>query len=128
MNNISFDILTPEASVVYRNLKNYPQIIVKSSDKASTRIIHGAAKGMKQWFTTDMSIKEQLILNSLGWGRLPEHQILEHLNSGRLTIIKDIPTIKSRESELSLIRNTKKVMGPNTRRLWDYLVTLGEHQ
>ena len=25
MNNISFDRLTPEASVVYRNLKNYPK-------------------------------------------------------------------------------------------------------
>lgn len=109
-------------------LKNYPQIIVKSSDKASTRIIHGAAKGMKQWFTTDMSIKEQLILNSLGWGRLPEHQVSESLQSGKLAIVKDIPTIKSREIELSLIRNTKKVMGPNTKRLWDYLSTLGEHK
>lgn len=110
------------------SLKNYPQIVVKSSDKASTRVIYGAVKGMKQWFTTDMSIKEQLILNSLGWGRLPEHQVRENIDNGKLSIVKDIPTIKSRDIQLNLIRNTKKVMGPNTKRLWDYLITLGEQK
>ena len=110
------------------DLKNYPQIIVKSSDKASTRIIHGAAKGMKQWFTTDMSIKEQLILNGLGWGRLPLHQIQESIDSGKLKVIKDIPTINELDISISVIRNSKNIMGPNTKRLWDYLITLGEQQ
>lgn len=110
------------------DLKNYPQIIVKSSDKASTRIIHGAAKGMKQWFTTDMSIKEQLILNGLGWGRLPLHQIQENIDSGKLKVIKDIPTINELDISISVIRNSKNIMGPNTKRLWDYLITLGEQQ
>lgn len=107
-------------------LRNYPQIIVKSSDKASTQVIHGAAKGMKQWFTTDMSIKEQLILNSLGWGRLPEHQIARHIEENRLSIVKDIPTIKTLDIQISLIRNTKNIMGQNTKRLWNYLTKMGE--
>lgn len=110
------------------DLKNYPQIIVKSSDKASTRIIHGAAKGMKQWFTTDMSIKEQLILNGLGWGRLPRHQVQESIDSGKLRVIQSIPTINELDITISVIRNTKNIMGPNTKRLWDYLITLGERK
>lgn len=107
-------------------LKKYPQIIVKSSNKASTQIIHGGAKGMRQWFTTDMSIKEQLILNSLGWGRLPEHQIIDHLKSGRLSVVSGIPTIKTIEIEINLIRNLRNIMGPNTKRLWNYLVNLNQ--
>ncbi len=110
------------------DLKNYPQIIVKSSDKASTRIIHGAAKGMKQWFTTDMSIKEQLILNGLGWGRLPMHQVQESIDSGKLKAIQGITTINEIDITISVMRNTKNIMGPNTKRLWNYLLTLGEQQ
>lgn len=108
------------------SLQNLPQIIVKSSAKASTQVIYGAASGMKQWFTTDMSMKEQLILNSLGWGRLPEHIIEDHIKENRLSVVKDIPSIKPHNIQMSLIRNKKNIMGPNTKRLWDYLVTLGE--
>lgn len=108
----------------FEALKNYPQIIVKSSAKASTQIIHGEVKGMRQWFTTDMSIKEQLILNSLGWGRLPQHQIQPHLDSGKLSVVKNIQSIQAIDINLSLIRNMQTVMGPNTKRLWNYLTTL----
>lgn len=108
------------------SLKKYPQIIVKSSVKADTKIIYGAASGMKQWFTTDMSMKEQLILNSLGWGRLPEHIIEDHIKANRLSIVKDIPSIRPHIIQMSLIRNRKHIMGPNTKRLWDYLTTIND--
>lgn len=107
-------------------LKHLPQIIVKSSNKATTKIIHGAARGMKQWFTKDMSIKEQLILNSLGWGRLPYHQVKDQIENGKLSIIKDITSIKKIDVDISVIRSSKVIMGPNTKRLWDYLVSMGK--
>ncbi len=108
------------------DLKRHPQIIVKSSSNASKRKIFGAAKGMKQWFTTDMYMKEQLILNGLGWGRLPIHQVQEHIENGKLSIIKGIQTIQSMPVQIFLLRNTNKIMGPNTKRLWSYLSKQGE--
>jgi DNA-binding transcriptional LysR family regulator len=110
----------------HESLKRLPQIIVKSSTTASKRKILGAAKGMKQWFTTDMFMKEQLILNKLGWGRLPLHQVEDHLERNKLSIIKGINTIKPIPIQLYLLRNTKKVMGPNTKRLWFYLSKQGD--
>ncbi len=107
-------------------LKQYPQIIVKSSPTASTRKIFGAAKDMKQWFTTDMSMKEKLIVNGLGWGRLPCHQIQQLLDDGTLVEIRDIKGIAPEPVEISLIRNITKTMGPNTKRLWDYLATMSK--
>lgn len=105
-------------------LQRLPQIIVQSSYKADKRKILGATKGMKQWFTTDMYMKEQLILNGLGWGRLPTHQVIDQLNECKLSVIKDIPEIYSLPVQLYLLRNRKKIMGPNTKRLWDYLASL----
>jgi DNA-binding transcriptional LysR family regulator len=105
-------------------LKEYPQIIVKSSAKASTRKIFGAVKDMKQWFTTDMSMKEKLIVNGLGWGRLPRHQIIKSIDDGTLKEIENIKEIPKQPVEISLMRNITKTMGPNTKRLWDYLANM----
>jgi len=113
-----------KTAATLNDLKQYPQIIVKSSPNASQRKIFGAAKDMKQWFTTDMSMKEKLILNGLGWGRLPMHQIQDSLDSGKLKILEVSEDIKSIPVEISLIRNRKKVQGPNTKRLWDFLAQL----
>lgn len=107
-------------------LKRHPQVIVKSSATASKRKIFGAAKGMKQWFTTDMFMKEQLIINGLGWGRLPLHQVEEHIDNGKLSVVKGIQTIQSIPIQIFLLRNVNKIMGPNTKRLWKYLSKHGD--
>jgi len=109
----------------FEELKNLPQIIVQSSKSASKKNIVGAAKGMKNWFTTDMYMKEQLIVNGLGWGRLPEHQVEDQLNDCKLSIVKGINSIQSIPVQIYLLRNVKKIMGPNTKRLWSYLSKQG---
>jgi len=114
-----------ETDGTLEDLKMLPQIIVQSSKTASKRKILGGVKGMKNWFTTDMYMKEQLILNGLGWGRLPEHQVEEQLNDCKLSVVKGINSIQSIPVQLYLLRNVKKIMGPNTKRLWSYLAKLG---
>lgn len=106
------------------DLYKYPQIIVKSSANADQRKIIGAVKEMKQWFTTDMSMKEKLILNGLGWGRLPLHQVKSSLDNNKLKIIENITEVKSYDIDITLLRNIKKVQGPNTKRLWNYLLKM----
>ncbi len=108
----------------YDDLKEFPQIIVKSSPNATKRKILGAAKDMKQWFTTDMGIKERLITNGLGWGRLPYHQIKHLLENGSLKEIKEFSDISPISVEISLIRNKKRILGPNTKKLWEHLALI----
>ena len=103
-------------------LKKLPQIIVKSSSKVSSRKIIGALSGSKRWFTTDMLMKEQLITNNLGWGRLPLHQVKEKLADGRLVEIRELNEITRLEVPLYLLKSKTKTLGPNARRLWEYLL------
>jgi DNA-binding transcriptional LysR family regulator len=103
------------------DLKSFPQIIVQSSASNSNKKIVGAVSGMKQWFTSDMSMKEQLIANGLGWGRLPLHQVQSQLESGTLAEVKTIAGITRLDVPMYLLRSKKKVMGPNSKRLWNYL-------
>lgn len=107
-------------------LQRFPQIIVQSTSKTSKSKIFGAVRGMRQWFTTDMSMKEQLILSGLGWGRLPSHQVDGHIKENRLSIVKDIIEIQSHHVDIYLLRNKNKIMGPNTKRLWKHLANLND--
>ena len=105
-------------------LKELPQIIVSSSrkeerSKVATAISH------QFWHTTDFSMKEQLIKSGLGWGRLPRHQAEDHIKSGRLLEILDIPQVQAGKAPMFLLRSKTKIMGPNTKRLWEHLVKAG---
>lgn len=110
------------------DLKNHPQIIVRSTSKKSSDKTYGVENGMKYWYTTDLSMKQQLIENGLGWGRLPSHLIKNSLESGIISEIKNIPTIKRLDVPLYLLRNKNHILGPNTKKLWSYLIKLSEVQ
>lgn len=100
-------------------LKALPQIVVSSSKKDQNKNV---SRGISSqfWYTTDFSMKRQLIQSDLGWGHLPEHQIKHQLNTD-LFEVKNIETVSSFEVPMYLLRSKKKVMGPNTKRLWEYL-------
>ncbi len=81
----------PGERLCARELKKFPQIIVTSSSKKSSNKVVGAMPGAKQWFTSDMLMKERLIVNKLGWGRLPLHQVGEEIEKGSLIEITKSP-------------------------------------
>jgi len=103
-------------------LKTIPQIIVGSSSKESRGIIRGLISN-QYWNTSDLSMKEQLITNGLGWGRLPLHQIEDKINSNKLVQIKNILEVDERSVSMYLLRSKTKIMGPNTKSLWNFLKT-----
>lgn len=105
-----------------RELKKFPQIIVTSSSKKSSNKVVGALSGAKQWFTSDMLMKERLIVNKLGWGRLPLHQIGDQLENGSLVEIMNVPGITRINVPLFLLKSKTKSLGPNARNLWRYLL------
>ena len=106
-------------------LKSIPQIIVSSSVKEKRNIVSGAVS--KQfWNTGDFSMKEQLIASGLGWGRLPNHLIEGKLKRDELIEIKNINEVKRMLVPMYLLRSKSKIMGPNTKNLWNYLSQLGD--
>lgn len=110
-----FDLLNDIDSIT-----QIPQIILRSHTTKENNKIYGAA-AKKFWYTTDLSMKEQLIEAGFGWGRLPIHQIQNKLDNGSLLEIKNIPLIQTVNVPLYLMRSKTKVMGPNTKRLWTFL-------
>jgi len=107
-------------------LKSLPQIVVGSSLKDERKNVQGAIS-KQLWYTSDFSMKEQIIETGLGWGRLPLHQIEDKIALKKLFIITDIPQVPSLQPiPMYLLRSKSKIMGPNTKRLWDYLAELRE--
>lgn len=106
-------------------LKTLPQIVVGSSVKEERKNVQGAISKLL-WYTSDFSMKEQIIEAGLGWGRLPTHQIEDKIANKKLFILQDIPQVPpSFIVPLYLLRSKKKIMGPNTKRLWNYLAEYG---
>lgn len=101
-------------------LQNLPQVVVPSSDPQQHGVIRGAISD-NFWYASDFFMKEQLIKAGLGWGRLPEHQIRHQLKNNELAEIKGIPEITSATVLMYLIRSKTKVLGPNTKNLWEFL-------
>jgi DNA-binding transcriptional LysR family regulator len=101
-------------------LKLVPQIVVGSSVKEKNHIVHGGISN-KYWYASDFSMKQQLIGTGLGWGRLAEHQVVDQISSGKLCIIENIPEVNTLDVGMFLLRSKSKVMGPNTKRLWEFL-------
>jgi DNA-binding transcriptional LysR family regulator len=104
-------------------LKQLPQIIVKSNAIKPSEKNVGVVSQMNYWYTSDLSMKLQLIEQGLGWGRLPEHLINDKLEKS-LQEITTIDEIKKIAIPLYLIRLKKKKMGINTKALWNEFIRL----
>ena len=108
------------------DLKSFPQIIISSSGKKkSDKIIGGLPRG-KKWFTSDISMKLELIKYGLGWGRLPQHLVAQLIDQKVLTNLDGFQNIMSLNVPLYLIKSKTYKMGPNAKRLWDRLIRLGK--
>lgn len=101
-------------------LTNLPQIFLKSSDSSNNSKLYGSM-GNISWFTSDLSMKEQLIESNLGWGSLPLHQI-NHKLEKTLFPIRNVKCKQPFAIPIYLIRSKKKTMGPNTKKLWEFIL------
>lgn len=101
-------------------LKTLPQIVVQSSASARESKVHGGYSN-KFWYTSDLFMKEQLISAGLGWGRLPLHQVEDKIKNGSLIRIENMKDIQPLPVPIYLLRARNKVMGPNTKNLWEFL-------
>ncbi len=97
------------------DLAQYPQIIVKSSDEKSPDI--GILDDTLKWYVTDLHVKKELIVNGLGWGRMPLHMVRDDIASGRLV---HLPTLGELTLPICLTKLANRALGPVGKRVWEF--------
>lgn len=96
-------------------LKQYPHIIQRSTIANSTQT--GSPENAKRWSVSDINSKKELILNSLGWGRLPDHFVDKEIKNKRLVHLKHINY--DHRLEIFICKKKNKEFGPVLKHIWD---------
>ncbi len=110
----------------FDEMKDYVQVIVKdSSDQEMNKLSHGVLEGGRIWLVNDFLTKKQMLLEGLGWGRLPFHMIEDELQNGSLIPLK-IQNIKPVKIEIQAVRKIDKPIGPIATNIWDDLKRLSQ--
>ena len=102
-----------------RNLKalfQHPQIVQRST-LPDDDLQFGIYKQSLKWRVADTPSKREVILNGLGWGKLPEHLIIHDINNQQLVSIEQIDRIT--ELDVFLCRRKKGHMGQVAQFIWN---------
>lgn len=105
----------PKKKQTLENLFNYPQVIQRSTlpdddDK-------GVYQQSRRWTVSDLASKKQIIIDGLGWGRLPFHEVEKDMKAGRIKVLKAIE--KPFTLDLYMGRLRHKEIGIVGQTLWD---------
>ncbi|WP_298772949.1 LysR family transcriptional regulator [uncultured Shewanella sp.] len=97
-------------------MKKHPQVII--SGRASSTTSYGVLEGGEQWRVNDFQTKKEIIMQSMGWGSLPEHLIKNELQQGLLAPIKVEGETRMPNIDIRIARSTSKPVGPVAQKLW----------
>lgn len=78
----------PKKDQTEENLFKYPQVIQRSTIKDDDQ--RGVYERSRRWTVSDLSSKRQIIVDGLGWGRMPRHEIKQELKSKKLVGLQQI--------------------------------------
>jgi DNA-binding transcriptional LysR family regulator len=105
----------PKKEQILINLARYPQIIQRSTIPDDTTF--GILEDSKKWTVSDIDSKKDLILNNLGWGRLPDHYVEKDLKVKKLVHLKHLNY--DHLVQVSICKRKGKNLGPASQYLWD---------
>ncbi len=106
----------PKKDQKIENLYSYPQIIQRSTIPDED-FSHGIHHESLQWKVTDTLSKKEIILNGLGWGRLPRHEIEKELKSGKLVHLAHLN--QDDETKIYICRRKGAYTGKVAEELWN---------
>lgn len=113
--------LTKNSIISKTDLHDYPQIVVRSTNPDERSF--GVIKESKKWYVDDLNTKLVLILEGLGWGRLPEHIVNEYIERQCLNKIK-INDSDHEVIEIFLARRKFEYHGIVSNYIWDTLKSM----
>ncbi|MCP4912146.1 MAG: LysR family transcriptional regulator [Oligoflexia bacterium] len=105
-------------TINYDDLKEYPQIVVRSTSEEESNRSYGVLEGGRHWSVGDMQSKKEIIVAGLGWGNMPYHSIESEHKSGQLIDLSEIGLIQT-TIPMYLMTPNKIPQGPLTKRMFD---------
>lgn len=105
----------PKSQQTMDELKKLPNIVQRSTIPDDSDI--GLWKDTRRWTVSDIDSKKDLILNNLGWGRLPDHFVAKELKQGKLVHLKHLMT--DHNLSIYICRKKDKKLGPVLQYFWD---------
>lgn len=97
-------------------LFKHPQIVQRSTIQDEDHKIGVHSKSLR-WKVTDTPSKKDIILNGLGWGRLPIHIVEKEIKSGALTHLKSFKD--DDEVEMYICKRKNVFMGQVSQMIWN---------
>lgn len=79
----------PSDDQTEESIHRYPQIVQRSTIPDEDLQV-GVHEDSLKWFVSDTPSKKDIILNGLGWGRLPSHMIDDEIESKRLIHLSEL--------------------------------------
>lgn len=101
-------------------MQSYAQIIVAGTGGPDFQQTRDVLSGGRRWTVSDFTTKKSVIMNSLGWGGLPEHMIEPELKSGELVAL-NVEGFPPRHTDIFAIRRRDRPMGTVFSRIWTEL-------
>lgn len=99
-------------------------IMLQDSGSLTKGFEFGVLDGQKKWYVNSFGIKKQLILNDLGWGKLPHYMIKAELKNKSLFTIT--PSGNDNKIDIDFYALKFKTLGPVASHLWQQLQKLFE--
>ncbi|MDC1175154.1 LysR family transcriptional regulator [Bacteriovoracaceae bacterium] len=108
----------PIDKIKYAELKEFPQIVVRSTGDESSNRSYGVIDGGRQWSVGDLQTKKEIIQAGLGWGNLPIHNVHNELKSGDLYDLSRNGLVSS-SIPIYLMKSVSFPQGPLSKRMWE---------
>ncbi len=105
----------PKKQQTMQSLTQFPHIIQRSTLKDDNTM--GIPDESIRWTVSDIESKKELILNNLGWGRLPSHFIEKELKQKKIVHLKKLNY--DHQVDFFLCKKKDKAFGPVLKHIWD---------
>jgi len=105
-----------ETEMSLENIRKIPQVILGSTGKDKSQS-YGILEGGRKWNINDAGTKKEIILSGLGWGRLPDHTIIEELKNKTLRVF-EVPGSETFIGTIYMVKSRKHPLGPISKQLW----------
>jgi len=106
------------------DLRRHHQVLVSDSGDSHGMFDRefGVQKGQRRWYVSSLQLKKQLLVEGLGWGRLPSHLIEDDIERGALIDIELEHTHSPFDMNFFVFRVASIAHGPVATFVWDNIV------
>jgi DNA-binding transcriptional LysR family regulator len=107
-------------SITPEQMRDYVQCVIRDTARRSPARDYYLVEGARSWTVSDQLMKRELILQSMGWGHMPQYLIAQDLRRRRLIPITG-RHFKGGQAELVAARRRNVPHGPVANRLWQFI-------